>query len=183
MGMFTNPDNFFTWKTSMINTLGAITSPSDISTAESEISDILGCVNSTQQKLASASSDLTTLQKKYTDLKSTFQDGQKDLDISKERVKFLTRPVERATIHDAWFPLDRPLQTSSMLLILVLALFGLTLFFGMVMYQFGFFVQLGFIVPWFVPSGPTPLVTPLRLGLVVAALTIYSLVLYYSTKK
>ena len=111
-----------------------------------------------------------------------------ELQIAKERVSTMTSPEKKVTIHESWFPLQRPLTTTSFLLILAFALFFFCVFLGTLARQFGFFVDYGFQIPirklgsgspwtWFFSQ-----FTMTNIGLAAGLIVCIGVIIYYFTK-
>ena len=72
--------------------------------------------------------------------------AKKDLEISKERVATLRNPNATLSYYDSWFPLNRPLKNSSLVIILGIAIFLFMISFFMILTTFGFHLKMS--IPW-----------------------------------
>jgi hypothetical protein len=180
---------FSTWKSSTITALNSVatatelkqTTSATLESIESDIANTLKCTQDSLVSLKSAPSDITSLQTTYMQMQGELKTAMEDVKTAKDRTQLLTNPETKTSKYEGWFPIYRPLQTMSLLLLLGFSLFFITFFFGLLMRQLGFFVQIGYDVPLFLQPRPgsstpmSPFVMAICAALVVTtALTIYA---------
>lgn len=150
---------------------------------EKDIADTLKCTQTSLSSLQSAPSDITNLQRTYTQLQAELKTATEDAKVAQDRAQLLTKPETKTTSYESWFPLYRPLQTTSLLILLGFSLFFITFFFGLLMRKFGFFVQIGYDVPLFLQPRPgSPPTNPLMMGLGAALVIAIGISIYAFTR-
>lgn len=140
------------WKTATQNTTNNITTASvqnadTIARVKTDVEQTIRCLQERTTQLNNVSSDIYTLQQEFAVQQKGIKNANEDMKIAKERMKLLVNPEEKKTVYESWFPLQRPLRIESMILLLALGLFFITVFFGLLMRQLGFFVNIGYILP------------------------------------
>lgn len=140
------------WKTATQTTTNNITTASvqnadTIARVKTDVEQTIRCLQEKTGNLNNVSSDIYTLQQEFAVQQKNLKNANEDMKIAKERMKLLVNPEEKKTVYEGWFPLQRPLRIESMILLLALGLFFSTVFFGLLMRQLGFFVNIGYILP------------------------------------
>jgi hypothetical protein len=192
LARISNAVTFSKWKSDTITSLNTLSSATEIKqpmttsleSIERDISTTLKCTQDSLVSLKSAPSDITTLQTTYMQVQNELKTAMEDVTTAKDRTQFLTKPETKTSKYESWFPIYRPLQTMSLLLILGFSLFFITFFFGLLMRQLGFFVQIGYDVPLFLqprPGSSSPM-SPLIMGLSVAVVVTTALTIYAFTR-
>ena len=151
-----DPVTFSSWQTTTRNAvqgIAASTQEATVSLLESDVTNTIGCLETKIAAARSTSSDVATLYTQYATLQADYQTKTDALKISQDRVKLLTYPEQHTTVYECWFPLHRPLQTSSFLLLIVTSLFFFSVFVGLVARQMGLFVDLGYMYTPAAPGG------------------------------
>lgn len=144
------------WKTTTQTTTNGITTASvqnadTIARIKTDVENTIRCVQEKTSQLNNLSTDIYSLQQQFAVEQKNIKNANEDMKIAKERMKLLVNPEEKRTVYESWFPLYRPLRSESLILLLALGLFFTTVFFGLLMRQLGFFVNIGYILP-FTPS-------------------------------
>ena len=184
-----DPVAFTTWKTTTaasISGIVATTSVTAIEALETDMANTLGCAQRKITEKLSLSTDVSNLHDRINSANKELEAKKEALAIAKERAALLNAPQNNTTVYESWFPLHRPLQTSTFLLLIVFALFFLSLFLGLLMRQMGIFVDLGYE---FTPSGLTQpswfakQLTPFTIGISAALVVAIGAIIYLATKK
>jgi len=182
---------FASWKDATNTAIGRIvtgTSEATVSGLETDIANTISCLTYQTEQKRGLSTDIAGLQDRHAQTQKDLDDKKAELQIAKERAANLTSPEKKVTIHESWFPLQRPLTTTSFLLILALALFFFCVFLGTLARQFGFFVDYGFQIPirklgsgspwtWFFSQ-----FTIVNIGLATLLITCVGVIIYAFTK-
>jgi hypothetical protein len=184
-----DPVEFSTWQTATRNAVQptSTTAESSIGELDSEVSNTIACLQTKIVAARSSSSNIATLYQQYSTLQADYQAKTDALKISQDRVKLLTHPEQKTTVYESWFPLHRPLQTSSFLLLIVTSLFFFSVFVGLLARQMGIFVDMGYMY-----TPPTPgsffafimsKLNYLTVGLGIALVASIGAIIYLRTKK
>ena len=146
-----NPNSVITsnsvqlWVTDMNTEIGKTPPPADAK-ANTDIGNMNTCVNS-------LSTNIVSKQLILDPLLTTIQTQEEDLQVAKDRASLLHHPEKNASIHSSWFPLLKPIQTTTFLILLIFALFFTTVAFGMLMKELGFYLEIGFLFPTLLVPG------------------------------
>ena len=184
-----DPVEFSTWHTATRNAVQptSTTIESRIGELDSEVSNTIACLQTKIVAARSTSSNVATLYQQYSALQADYQAKTDALKISQDRVKLLTHPEQKTTVYESWFPLHRPLQTSSFLVLIVTSLFFFSVFVGLLARQMGIFVDMGYMY-----TPPTPgsffafimsKLNYLTVGLGIALVASIGAIIYLRTKK
>ena len=180
-----DPVEFSTWQTATRNAVQptSTTTESRIGELDSEVSNTIACLQTKIVAARSSSSDVATLYQQYSALQADYQAKTDALKISQDRVKLLTHPEQKTTVYESWFPLHRPLQTSSFLVLIVTSLFFFSVFVGLVARRLGVFVDLGYM---YTPSPGGSMFSKLNyltLGIGAALIVCIGVIIYLVSKK
>jgi hypothetical protein len=173
----TDPATFSTWQSQTAVSVAGITAATtdtDVSLLESDVTNTIACLQTKITDARSANSDITSLYQDYSAVQSSLQSQKAALGIAKDRAALLTHPEQKTTVYESWFPLHRPLNLTSFLVLLVTALFFFSIFVGLVSRQMGFSVNLAY-KPF--PGGLIRL-----LGALIALVGV-SVIIYLASKK
>lgn len=189
-----DPALFSQWKTTIqttMNTLSQTTGPTataikdtGITTVETQIAKHLACVREKLQAANTVPADIVSLQAEHARAEKELVNAQKDVGVAKERASLLTNPERKVTVYESWFPLHRPLQVSSTILLVGLTLFMFCMVLGYIMFQLGLFVDIGYLSS---PPGPLKLwlasqITPFTIGFALLAIGLAGGLIYYVSK-
>lgn len=184
----TDPVTFSSWQTTTRNAVQAFTDSTPSATVtltESDVTNTMACLETKIAAARSTSSDISSLYQQYASLQVNYQRQADALQISQDRVKLLTHPEQKTTVHESWFPLQRPLQTSSFLVLIVLSLFFFSVFVGLMARQMGIFVDLGYMYTPAAPGGMMAFLMSkmnyVALGLGAAVIACVGVIIYLST--
>lgn len=140
--------NFETWSGGMTDRISAITMTTaepTIKALEDTVIKTIACLEEKTTYFNGLSTTIARDYDTYSMLNKQLDTANESVKLSKERVGLLTTPEQKTTVYESWFPLRRPLQTSTFLLLLVVGLFFITMFFGLLLRQAGLFVDIGII--------------------------------------
>jgi hypothetical protein len=143
-----DPATFSSWQAQTTTALAAVTSTTNdaaLTLLETDVTNTINCLQTKTRDTRSANSDITGLYQEYSALQNQYQSQQAALSISKDRAALLTHPEQKTTVYESWFPLHRPLQTSSLLVLIVTSLFFFSVFVGLLARQMGFHLDLAYI--------------------------------------
>ena len=148
-----NPNSVITsnsvqlWVTDMNTEIGKTPADANMDAkANTDIGNMNTCVNS-------LSTNIVSKQLILDPLLTTIQTQEEDLQVAKDRASLLHHPEKNASIHSSWFPLLKPIQTTTFLILLIFALFFTTVAFGMLMKELGFYLEIGFLFPTLLVPG------------------------------
>ena len=115
-------------------------------------------------------------------LKTQIQESQKDLEIAEDRAATLRHPEKNRSYYESWFPINRPLTNSSIVIILAIGIFFFVMSFLILFKSFRF--NLRFSVPWDNPetvakiSSFIPSIISTNLNKIIIGLLILFIILY-----
>jgi hypothetical protein len=171
----------------LVQGIAASTPENTVTLLESDVTNTLNCLNTKIAEARTISSDISSLYTQYSALQGDYQTKTDGLKISQDRVKLLTHPEQKTTVYESWFPLHRPLQTSSFLVLIVTSLFFFSVFVGLLARQMGIFVDLGYMYTAPTPGGFFALIMSklnyLTVGLGIALVASIAAIIYLTTKK
>ena len=179
-----NSSSFSTWYTNTTVAVNAITSENTaLQNLESDITKTLACAQTTFQSQTNAPSSITRLTSELTTVRGELEQAKKNATLARDRAQMLTSPEKRTTVYEGWFPLFRPLQLTSMLIIIGFGLFFLCVALGLTTKLLGFHIQLGYELPFAVaPSRPGGW-NPLLIGGGVLVTVLVGVIIYAFTRK
>jgi len=109
---------------------------------------------------ANPSTDLQEIVQEDTQIDLDIIQAKEDLSVAKARVDSL-RNTNKQSYYESWFPLNRPLRTSSQLIILSLGIFFFVLSFFILVHSAGFSISIN--NHWTTDTGvESPFITKLR---------------------
>ena len=180
-------DNFTNWKDRQrvaIEGIGLTTDEAAITSKESDLSQALSCLQNEITAQTQTSTSVTTLYDQKNQLQKRIDDKHKSNQVAKDRVALLTNPERKTTVYESWFPLQRPLKLSTVLILLVIGLFFISIFIGILLKQFG--ITLDISLETKIPgatAGFSKYINPLTLGLAGALVITIGVILYLIYKK
>lgn len=183
LARISDPQIFSAWKMSINTAIVTSVTPA----IKQDVSNTLSCVQSKIDEARKISSELPGLYQIHTNLQSEYQTKTDAMNISKDRAALLTHPEQKTTVYESWYPIHRPLRTSSFLLLIVTSLFFFSIFLGLLARQLGVFVSLGYM---YTPSAPGSMMSMLlsklnfmTVGLGAAVVACIGVIIYLLTKK
>jgi hypothetical protein len=129
-------DTFNAWKNATSAELNAISanaqngalqpSPSESSTFSTLSADILSttsCIQSQLTNLSGTSNQIHSVQEEIMKTKDTISQSEEDSNIARDRVAYIRHPERQTSYYESWFPMDRPMRTSSVPIFVGLTVF------------------------------------------------------------
>jgi hypothetical protein len=143
----------------------------------SERGEVLDAVTGLQARVAT--NPATTLQNTDDSLlliQQKIVESQEDLKIAEDRVKTLRNVDKKHSYYESWFPINRPLRSSSIIVCFIFGIFFLSLSFFMFMRYLG--VSFTVDINWLTPSNIElySKILPYGGGLLILGLVILSIV-------
>jgi hypothetical protein len=158
-----------------------------LNSRETDLISHLKCLQAEITRLTSGSSTVSDLYDQKALLQNEIKVKSDALRIAKDRAALLKNPEQNTTIYESWFPLQRPLRSTTLLILTVFSLFFMSVFLGLVMKQLGFSVDISLLVK--VPGALSSIgsisrfLTPLTLGLGASLLVCIGAIIYLVSKK
>jgi hypothetical protein len=180
-------ENFNKWKESKKLAISGISSTTDesaITQTESDLTLALTCLQTAVSEKTQGSFSVTSLYDQKLQLQKSIDDKIKTNQVSKDRVALLTNPERKTTVYESWFPLQRPLKLSTLLILLVIGLFFISISIGILLKQFGITLDISLVtrIPG-ATSGLSKYINPLTLGLAGALVITIGVIIYLIQKK
>jgi hypothetical protein len=183
LARISDPQIFSAWKLSINTAIVNSVTPA----IRQDVSNTISCVQSKIDETRKISSELPGLYQIYANLQTEYKTKTDAMNISKDRAALLTHPEQKTTVYESWYPIHRPLRTSSFLLLIVTSLFFFSIFLGLLARQLGVFVSLGYM---YTPSAPGSMMSMLlskmnfmTIGLGAAVVVCIGVIIYLLTKK
>lgn len=132
LGILSTPANFNSWKanyTASLNTYAAQTvEPS--STQQTSLTGIMNdianmnlCLQSQVRSRTALPNTIYSSQQQVTDLKEQIKLEEENVSIARDRVRYIRHPEQNVSNYESWFPIDRPIHTFSLLIIMSITVF------------------------------------------------------------
>ena len=179
--------NWDSQQVALINGLNTQSTELTVTAVETPLSHALSCLQGEVKRLTDASSGISDLYDTKTALQKELKAKKEALQIAKDRAELLRNPEQKTTVYESWFPLLRPLNKITALLLLVFGLFFISVFTGLFMKYMGITVDISLTtrmsgIPG-IPSWLSPYMNPVTLGLSAALIVSISTIIYLVTKK
>lgn len=128
---FLEAANFNRWKTT---TRAAITAyqnkarttqaeDNEMNVLEKDMIDASICVGRGVNTLSSTSSSVAELHETILDLTAKLQSGDKDIEVAKNRVSYISHPEQQTSNYESWFPMNRPIRVFSLVILMSISIF------------------------------------------------------------
>jgi len=136
---------FYVWHDATKNMLDS--SPNDVTlkTLEKQIIDTISCVQHEIRAKRSLPNSNYTLQEEVVDLQTKLNSLTADVNTAKDRAQSITNLNEKVNQTESWFPIGRPLQQSSLFILVGLSIFFTMMFIGLSASYFGFELNLSWV--------------------------------------
>ena len=116
-----NIRNFSTWKSSVSTTLNSIASSSTptpvqeatLNTASADILQTVSCMNEIVNNLSGLTNNIQGLQDLILSSNKELAQAEEHVSIARDRVGYIRNPDKNTSFYESWFPLDRPMQPTS----------------------------------------------------------------------
>lgn len=126
--IFSDSSTFNTWYNSTKTSIDGITSTSP-TTIIAAISDTLMkmslCLEIKSNAVSGTANDISQTQEAILNLNEQILKEEENAAIAKDRVGYIRHPEENVSNYESWFPIDRPIHTLSLIIILSISLFVL----------------------------------------------------------
>ena len=129
-------DTFNAWKNATSAELNAISanaqsgnlqpSPAEAATFSTLSADILNttvCIQSQLTNLSGTSNQIHSIQEEIMTTKDAITQSEADSSVARDRVAYIRHPERNTSYYESWFPMDRPMRTSSVPIIVGLTVF------------------------------------------------------------
>lgn len=152
-------NSFTGWKTPKITDLNtASLTDTQLTTLEGGIFGMVSCLREKIAGVRTSPTNVSTLQEQIVALQKELQEKQAQYDVAKERALSISHIEEKTSNYEGWFPLNRPMRSTSLFLLTGFSIFFTLFFFGLVMNLLGFQIRLSWMVPQIpgIPSTQVP---------------------------
>ncbi len=95
----------------------------DILRRTTDIMNMSLCLHEKINSNAGMSNGISAAQEQILDLNDQIRDEESNSAIAKDRVSYIRNPEQRVSNYESWFPIDRPIHTFSLLVIMSISLF------------------------------------------------------------
>ena len=92
-------------------------------TLENDMGDATACILNKINTLGASSTDIAALQLQILDKTTKLADADKDISVAKDRVAYIRHPEQNTSNYESWFPIDRPIHYTSLIIIIALSIF------------------------------------------------------------
>lgn len=142
--------SYTTWKnqaTTDLNTLTATPNEATLSSVESDIFSTIECLRTKIASIKESPTNVANLQQRIVDIQKELTEKEAMYETAKERALSISHPEEKTSNYEGWFPLGRPMRSTSLFILIGFSIFFTLFFFGMLMSLLGFQIQLSWILP------------------------------------
>lgn len=146
---------FDTWKNQTTNDLNTLSSKNTLTPAEltqlsaleTDIFNTIDCARAKISSIRASPTNVSNLQEQIVAIQKELDLKQSQYDVAKERALSISHPEEKTSDYEGWFPLGRPMRSSSLFILIGFSIFFTLFFFGLLMSLLGFQIQMSWIVP------------------------------------
>jgi len=92
-------------------------------TLEHQINTATQCIVSAINTLSTSSTDVATMQVEVLNKTKQLTDAEKDISLAKDRVAYIRHPEQNTSNYESWFPLNRPMNPLSLIIIATISIF------------------------------------------------------------
>jgi hypothetical protein len=145
-----NEDTFNAWKNATSAQLNGISanaqsgtlqpSSAESTTFSSLSADILNttaCIQSQLAHLSGTSNQIQTIQQQIMNTNDAIAQAREDSNIARDRVAYIRHPEQNTSYYESWFPMDRPMHTSSVPIFVAFTVFILLFCLLLILSSFG----------------------------------------------
>jgi hypothetical protein len=118
--------SYNTWRSGIELNLVSSSDAASVSNAETQIASMLQCLTSTPNTATSIQEEQSALMA----LENEYYEKAEDVKIAKERVERMRNPNQYVSFYESWFPTDKPINKSSIPILLAMSILFFTLFLG-----------------------------------------------------
>jgi hypothetical protein len=105
------------------NLAPSLNESSVLSTASADIFATSGCIQEQINTLGSTTNNIQSAQTAILNLNKEIDEAKAQVAIARDRVAYIRHPEQHTSFYESWFPIDRPMQVTS-----VPAFMGITIF-------------------------------------------------------
>jgi hypothetical protein len=84
-----------------------------LNTAADDIFQTVSCMNEVLTGLSGVTNNIQSLQEYLLSLKTEIAQADEHVSIARDRVGYIRNPDKNTSFYESWFPLDRPMQPTS----------------------------------------------------------------------
>ena len=124
--IFSNTDTFITWFSptkTIIDNMTSTTPSTTVADKSKEIMEMSLCLETKLESITGTANDISRAQEEILNLNHQISKEEENISIAKDRVGYIRNPEENVSNYESWFPIDRPMHTSSLIIILSISLF------------------------------------------------------------
>ena len=143
-----------TWIDAEIPKINAITDATIMNDEEQKVAEVFACLQEKLNTVSTVSTQITHLYETQLALEKENTAKEEAVQIAKDRVALLTHPERNTTVHESIFPIKRPLQTGTLLLLLVFGLFFISISTGLLMRFLGIGLNIEMQIPGSIMKPP-----------------------------
>lgn len=129
-------DSFNTWKNTTSSQLNAIsanaqagtvppssTESDSFATLSADIFSTTSCIQSQISSLSGTSNNIHTIQQEILDINDELTKAEEEVNIARDRVKYIRHPEQNTSYYESWFPIDRPMHKANIPIFIGVILF------------------------------------------------------------
>jgi len=131
-GYLSSSSNFNTWYSQKKTTLDGYASQSStpsnadqasISAINQDITGMYACLQSKVNANGGTPNDISSAQEQILNLNDQIAEEEANAAIARDRVSYIRHPEQNTSNYESWFPIDRPMHTSSLIVIMSISIF------------------------------------------------------------
>ena len=125
--IFSDSSTFDRWYNSTKTSIDGITSTSTntIAANSDTLMKMSLCLENKSNAVSGTANDISQTQEAILNLNEQILKEEENAAIAKDRVGYIRHPEENVSNYESWFPIDRPIHTLSLIIILSISLFVL----------------------------------------------------------
>lgn len=128
----TSFNNWSNIKRNVLNTL-SVNKTGDVDSILTDLTTMDECIQYTVDSRASIHNTINHSQDTVSDLNNKIAQEETNAAIARDRVSYIRHPEQNVSNYESWFPIDRPIKTFSLVIIISITIFMGTLIFLMVL--------------------------------------------------
>ena len=118
------------------------------------VAEVFACLQEKLDNVSTLSTQITHLYETQITAEKENTMKEEAVRIAKDRVALLTHPERNTTVYESIFPIKRPLQTGTLLLLLVFGLFFISISLGLLMKFLGINLDVELRIPGSIMKPP-----------------------------
>lgn len=92
-------------------------------TVQNEMQSATQCILNEINKLGTSSTDIAILQQQILSKTTALANAEKDISLAKDRAAYIRHPEQHTSNYESWFPIDRPIHSLSLIILVALSIF------------------------------------------------------------